>query len=50
MKSWMHSSLYVQGPRNPLPTSMDMEILDAFIERRPYCNIRTRKLMVRNDC
>jgi hypothetical protein len=28
---------------------MDLAILDAFIDRRPYCHVRWRKVVLRPD-
>lgn len=37
--------LYVRGPRNPIPTSYEWEATLAEIERRPFCDIRSRRLI-----
>jgi hypothetical protein len=37
---------YVQGQRNPTPMGWEYEALMAEIERRPFCNIRSRQIIL----
>lgn len=41
--------LYVQGRRNPEPSGWIFEAAVAEIERRPFCYIQTRQLVLREN-
>lgn len=43
----LHGRLPPRGPFNPPPKTMDIELLLAFIDHRPYCLIRCRMLVQR---
>lgn len=41
--------LYVRGFRNPTPTTYEWEATLAEVERRPFCDIRTRRLICHGE-
>jgi hypothetical protein len=41
--------LYNRGRRNPEPTNYEYEATVAEIERRPFCDIRTHRLVLREN-